>query len=77
MLHDLHNWTCSRLSVPKLMGQSEQPPSEQLSLPYLLMTAHHDVRSSDVFIRRLHGTLAAAAEQGPKDFPDLLLMPGV
>jgi hypothetical protein len=28
-------------------------------------------------IRRLHGTLAAAAEQGPKDFPELLLVPGV
>ena len=33
--------------------------------------------SSDVFIRRLHGTLAAAAERGPVDFPDLLLTPGV
>ena len=41
------------------------------------MPAHHDVRSSDVFIRRLHGTLAAAADQGPVDFPDLLLTPGV
>jgi hypothetical protein len=41
------------------------------------MPAHHDVRSSDVFTRRLHGTLAAAAESGPKDFPDLLLTPGV
>ena len=36
-----------------------------------------DVRSSDVFTRRLHGTLAAAAERGPVDFPDLLLTPGV
>ncbi|HET6389766.1 DUF763 domain-containing protein [Hyphomicrobium sp.] len=50
---------------------------QQLSLPHLSMPAHHEVRSSDVFIRRLHGTLAAAAEQGPKDFPDLLLTPGV
>ena len=39
--------------------------------------AHHDVRPSDVFVRRLHGTLAAAAERGPADFPDLLLTPGV
>jgi hypothetical protein len=36
-----------------------------------------DVRSSDVFTRRLHGTLAAAAERGPVDFPELLLTPGV
>jgi uncharacterized protein len=46
-------------------------------LPHLIMPAHHDVRSSDVFSRRLHGTLAAAAERGPIDFPDLLLTPGV
>jgi hypothetical protein len=38
---------------------------------------HHDVRSSDVFVRRLRGTLAAAAEKGPQDFPELLLTPGV
>lgn len=49
----------------------------QPELPHLVMPAHHDVRSSDVFTRRLHGTLAAAAESGPKDFPDLLLIPGV
>jgi hypothetical protein len=41
------------------------------------MPAHHDVRSSDVIARRLHGNLAAAAEAAPKDFPDLLLTPGV
>jgi uncharacterized protein len=49
----------------------------QPALPHLVMPAHHDVRSSDVFTRRLHGTLAAAAERGPVDFPDLLLTPGV
>jgi hypothetical protein len=46
-------------------------------LPHLAMPAHHDVRSSDVITRRLHGNLAAAADRGPKDFPDLLLTPGV
>jgi hypothetical protein len=30
-----------------------------------------------VFTRRLHGTLAAAADRGPIDFPELLLTPGV
>jgi hypothetical protein len=49
----------------------------QPTLPHLIMPAHHDVRSSDVFTRRLHGTLAAAAERGPVDFPELLLTPGV
>jgi hypothetical protein len=52
-------------------------PAAQPLLPHLVMPAHHDVRSSDVFTRRLHGTLAAAAERGPKDFPELLLTPGV
>jgi hypothetical protein len=46
-------------------------------LPHLVMPAHHDVRGSDVIARRLHGNLAAAADRGPKDFPDLLLTPGV
>src|SRR4030081_2681664 len=41
------------------------------------MPAHHDVRSNDVITRRLHGTLAAAAERGPEDFANLLLTPGV
>src|SRR5512138_3820331 len=49
----------------------------QAMLPHLVMPAHHDVRSSDVFSRRLHGTLSAAAERGPVDFPELLLSPGV
>ena len=49
----------------------------QATLPHLVMPAHHDVRSTDVFSRRLHGTLAAAAERGPVDFPELLLTPGV
>lgn len=52
-------------------------PSPQAELPHLIMPDHHDVRPKDVFARRLHGTLAAASEQGPKDFPDLLLKPGV
>ena len=62
--------------VREYAGLIEEPP-EQLLLPHLIMPAHHDVRSSDVFTRRLHGTLAAAAERGPVDFPDLLLTPGV
>jgi uncharacterized protein len=41
------------------------------------MPTHHEVRSSDVIARRLRGNLAAAAGRGAKDFPDLLLTPGV
>ncbi|BAM86576.1 hypothetical protein S58_05620 [Bradyrhizobium oligotrophicum S58] len=53
------------------------PEPAQGMLPHLVMPAHHDVRPKDVFARRLHGTLAAAAERGPVDFPELLLTPGV
>ena len=46
-------------------------------LPHLAMPDHHDVRGSDVVTRRLHGALAAAAENGPRDFTELLQVPGV
>ncbi len=49
----------------------------QAQLPHLVMPAHHDVQAKDVFARRLHGTLAAAAARGPIDFAELLLTPGV
>ena len=62
--------------VSELAALTGDTPAQGL-LPHLIMPAHHDVRSSDVFSRRLHGTLAAAAERGPVDFPDLLLTPGV
>jgi hypothetical protein len=51
-------------------------PEEPL-LPHLVMPAHHDVRPKDVFVRRLHATLAAAEAQAPADFAELLLTPGV
>ena len=53
------------------------PAPAQAMLPHLVMPAHHDVRSGDVMIRRLHGALAAAADRGPRDFAELLLVPGV
>jgi uncharacterized protein len=57
--------------------QQAKPSTDQPLLPHLIMPAHHDVRGSDMIARRLHGNLAAAADRGPKDFPDLLLTPGV
>jgi hypothetical protein len=51
--------------------------SPQLTLPHLVLPGHHDVRASDVVLRRLHGNLAAAADRGPADFSELLLTPGV
>ena len=53
------------------------PVESEPMLPHLVMPAHHDVRPKDVMMRRLHGALAAAADAGPADFADLLLVPGV
>jgi hypothetical protein len=50
---------------------------EQPGLPHLEMPAHHDVRASDIVAKRLYGNLAAAADRGSTDFPELLLTPGV
>jgi hypothetical protein len=58
--------------------RDELPASEpQPLLPHLVLPDHHDVRSSDVVMRRLHGSLSAAADRGPVDYADLLLTPGV
>ena len=56
-------------------GPAPQPA--QAFLPHLVMPAHHDLRESDVVMRRLHGNIAAAAEHGPADFSELLMVPGV
>ncbi|ESY78094.1 hypothetical protein X740_21215 [Mesorhizobium sp. LNHC221B00] len=53
------------------------PVTAQPMLPNLIMPAHHDVRESDIVMRRLHGNISAAIESGPADFPELLLVPGV
>ena len=63
--------------LARLRPASAAPAPEQPLLPHLVMPAHHDVRPADVNLRRLHGALAAAAERGPQDFSDLLLVPGV
>ena len=44
---------------------------------FLQMPSHHDVRLTDVFLRRLHGVLAVAADRGVSDFESLLLTEGL
>lgn len=59
-------------------GKAEQIVAQrQMDLPHLVMPMRHEVQEVDVNMRRLHGNLAAAAERGPKDFQELLLLPGV
>ena len=62
--------------VAAMAGRNE-PTTAQPFLPHLIMPEHHDVRESDVVMRRLRGSLAAAASAGPADFPELLLVRGV
>jgi hypothetical protein len=52
-------------------------PAPQLGLPHLTMPEHHDVRPKDVLARRLQASFTAAAERGPTDFAELLMVPGV
>ena len=62
--------------VREVSRLTSAPPAQPM-LPHLTMPDHHDVRPEDVMLRRLHGTLKAAAERGPADFQELLLVPGV
>jgi len=65
--------------VIAMNAENSPPPALPLQamLPHLVMPAHHDVRPKDVMMRRLHGALAAAADSGPQDFTELLMVPGV
>jgi uncharacterized protein len=59
-------------------GEAPAPtPSAEPMLPHLVLPDHHDLRADDVIVRRLHASLAAAADRGPRDFAELLLVPGV
>jgi len=63
---------CEQALLAQLQASTHAAP-----YPHLRMPARHDVRASDVELKRLHAVLAAAADRGPQDFADLLLMPGV
>jgi hypothetical protein len=65
--------------LARLEGSTVAPaePAPQLVLPHLVMPAHHEVRPENVLMPRLQASLAAAANRGPEDFSELLLVPGV
>jgi hypothetical protein len=68
----LRRFSARANATPDLFDRDADYTAAQLDLP-----RHHDLRASDIDLKRLHGTLAAAAERGPKDFSELLLTPGV
>jgi hypothetical protein len=58
-------------------NRPKPPAAQQALLPHLIMPDHHEVRAENVVERRLRGALAAAADCGPTDFAELLLIPGI
>jgi hypothetical protein len=58
-------------------GAPELVTGTLLQLPNLDLPAHHDVRVEDLDLRRLAGALNVVRERGPRDFPELLLTPGI
>jgi hypothetical protein len=77
VIHVLRRLRESANAVPSLFPEHAVAQAALAPLPHLHMPAHHDVRVSDVVLKRLHAALAAAAERGPGDFTDVLLTPGV
>jgi hypothetical protein len=78
LLRDLGPDRIARQAAALSAGAPEpEPEPDAPLLPHLVMPHHHDVREKDVIMRRLNGALAAAADRGPEDFQELLLVPGV
>jgi uncharacterized protein len=76
----LRRWRESgNLALPLFPELDAAPPLESAvsPQPHLDLPHRHEVRATDVSLKRLHATLAAAAERGPRDFAELLLQPGV
>lgn len=66
--------------VREVLAMDRRVKTKELAqplLPHLVMPAHHEVREENINMKRLHATLAAAADRGPEDFEQLLLVPGV
>jgi len=79
-LGEIVNLTDRRASAARgeLVGLAARGPAPVVDgLARLRLPAHHDVRAEDIDLRRLGKTLAAVADRGPRDFAELLLVPGV
>jgi uncharacterized protein len=74
---DLTNHDAAPARDAQVALVSGGPDAVIAELVHLRMPAHHDVRVSDVSMKRLHAALAAAAQAGSRDFEDLLMTPGI
>ena len=67
-------------TILRTLGRVTRAAREEqlaLPLPHLGLPGHHAVTARDVVLRRLHAAIGAAKEAGPRDFADLLRVPGV
>ncbi|OJV34166.1 DUF763 domain-containing protein [Sphingomonas sp. 67-36] len=63
--------------LARLEGKTATALATEPLLPHLVLPDRHEVRAEDIVDRRLHAAFAAAADRGPEDFAELLLVPGV
>jgi uncharacterized protein len=75
----LRRWReAGNLALPLFPELDAAPPEPAASSqPHLDLPHHHEIRATDVSLKRLRATLAAAAEREPRDFAELLLQFGV
>jgi hypothetical protein len=64
-------------TILRTLGKAAREEQLALPLPHLGLPGHHAVTGRDVVLRRLHAAIGAAKEAGPRDFADLLRVPGV
>lgn len=79
-LTDRRSCAARQVSVDLAAGSAEDVVRTLRSLAEprrVALPAHHEVRASDVFLRRLHGVLATAKDRGVASFEELLLTPGL
>jgi hypothetical protein len=75
----LRRWRDSANAALPLFPELDigMPEPDPVLRPHLDLPHRHEIRATDVSLKRLRATLAAAAERGPRDFAELLLQPGV
>lgn len=65
----------NRAGIMTLVGEDSTKVMQDFA--QLIMPSHHDVRATDVDLKRLGAMLYVARESQPSDFEDLLLLKGV
>ena len=65
------------LALPLFPELETTAPEPVAPRPHLALPHRHEIRATDISLKRLHATLAVAALRGPRDFAELLLLPGV